>query len=121
MKGNKMLVLSGLFFGLSNCATKILGSRQSIGVSSSPFKAMIFINVQEIGLTPQSVDIKKSDSKSFKVRIELKGNKPYETVLTRKTSGWIAENILPGGVIGLAVDYRTEEAYILTPEQVEAT
>ena len=120
MKTIKTILLTGLIFGLSSCATIILGSKQSVGISSTPSSAKIFINNEEVGMTPKTVDIKKNEAKSFKVRIELDGYEPYETVLTRKTSGWIAGNILLGGLIGLAVDFGTGGAYVLTPEQIEA-
>ena len=114
------MLLTGLILGLSSCATIILGSKQSVGISSTPSSAKIFINDEEVGITPQTVQIKKNQAQSFKVRIELEGYEPYETVLTRKTSGWIAGNILLGGLIGLVVDFATGGAYLLTPEQIEA-
>ena len=120
MKQINIFLLTALAIGLSSCATIILGSRQSVGISSSPSSAKIFINDEEVGSTPKSVEIRKSDAKSFKVRIELDGYLPYETVLTRKTSGWIAGNIILGGLIGLAVDFATGGAYILSPEQIQA-
>ena len=116
----KIILVTAVLLGFCSCATIILGSRQSIGISSSPSKAKIFVNDEEVGITPKTIDIKKGAAKSFKIRIELEGYEPYETVLSRKTSGWIAGNILLGGIIGLAVDYATGGAYILTPEQIEA-
>ncbi|NNF35541.1 MAG: PEGA domain-containing protein [Saprospiraceae bacterium] len=120
MRRIKIFLLAGLFLGLSSCGTIILGSKQSVGISSTPSSAKIFINDEEVGLTPNTIDIKKSDAKSFEVRIELNGYESFETVLTRKTSGWIAGNIVFGGLIGLAVDFATGGAYVLTPEQIEA-
>ena len=108
------------FLALSSCATIILGSRQSVGISSTPSSAKIYINDESVGVTPKTVDIKKNDAKSFKVKIELEGYQPYETVLSRKTSVWIAGNIFLGGLIGLAVDFATGAAYALTPEQIQA-
>jgi|LauGreDrversion4_2_1035121.scaffolds.fasta_scaffold290606_2 hypothetical protein len=109
-----------ILLGVSSCATIILGSKQSVGISSNPSSAKIYINEESVGTTPKTVDIKKKDAKSFKVKIELDGYQPYETVLTRKTSGWIAGNILLGGLIGLVVDLATGGAYVLTPDQIQA-
>lgn len=120
MKKISILLVTVVFLGLTGCATIILGSRQSVGISSSPTSAKIFINDETVGVTPKTIDIKKSDAKSFKVKLELDGYLPYETVLTRKTSGWIAGNILLGGIIGLAVDFATGGAYVLTPDQIQA-
>jgi len=120
MKQIKTIFLIGLILSLAGCATIILGSKQSVGISSTPSKAKIFINGREVGVTPEVVAIKKNDAESFKVKIELDGYDPYETVLARKTSGWIAGNIVLGGLIGLVVDFATGGAYVLTPEQIEA-
>ncbi len=109
-----------ILLGLSSCATILLGSKQSVGISSNPSSAKIYINEESVGTTPKTVDIKKKDAKSFKVKIELDGYQPYETVLTRKTSGWIAGNIVLGGLIGLVVDLATGGAYVLTPDQIQA-
>ena len=120
MKKSSILLAMALIFCLSGCATIILGSRQSVGISSTPSNARIFINDENVGETPKSIEIKKNDAKSFKVKLELDGYLPYETVLTRKNSGWIAGNIVLGGFIGLAVDFATGGAYVLTPEQIQA-
>jgi len=93
MKIIKTLLAFILLIGLSSCATIILGPTQSIGISSSPSKAKIFINNEEIGNTPKTVTLNKKDFKEIWVRIELDGYYPFETVLTRRTSGWVAGNI----------------------------
>jgi hypothetical protein len=54
------------------------------------------------------------------VKIELPGYMPYETNLIRKVDGWIAGNIVFGGLIGLAVDAITGGMYKLTPEQIQS-
>lgn len=52
--------------------------------------------------------------------INLDGFLPYETILTRKVDGWIAGNVIIGGLIGLAVDAITGGMYMLTPDQIQA-
>ncbi len=54
------------------------------------------------------------------MKIELPGYLLYETKLTRKVDGWIAGNIIFGGIIGLAVDAITGGMYKLTPDQIQA-
>lgn len=50
----------------------------------------------------------------------LDGYLPYETKFTRNVDGWIAGNIVFGGLIGLAIDAITGGMYKLTPDQVVA-
>ena len=113
-------LLAFKLIGLSSCATIILGPTQSIGISSSPSKAKIFINNEEIGDTPKAITFKKKDFKEIWVRIELDGYYPYETLLSRRTSGWVAGDIVLGAVVGFAVDYITGSAYIFKPDQITA-
>ncbi len=51
----------------------------------------------------------------------LTGYQPFDMVIERKVSGWIAGNIIFGGIIGLAVDIATGGMYKLSPAQVNAT
>lgn len=79
---------------------------------------MVTINNQEVGKTPITTNLSRKDHHT--VKIELAGYLPYETKLTRKVDGWIAGNIIFGGVIGLAVDAITGGMYKLTPDQIQA-
>ena len=54
------------------------------------------------------------------VKIELDGYQPYETNLTRSTSGWVWGNIVFGGLIGLVVDASAGGMYKLTPDQIDS-
>ena len=65
MKIIKTLLAFTLLIGLSSCATIILGPTQSIGISSSPSKAKIFINNEEIGDTPKAITFKKKILKRY--------------------------------------------------------
>jgi hypothetical protein len=48
------------------------------------------------------------------------GHRAYELALSRKVSGWVAGNILFGGLIGLAIDAISGGLYKITPEDVQA-
>lgn len=100
------------------CGTIIHGTTQEVGISSSPSNASVTINGQNHGNTPMIIDLKRKDS--HMVKIELNGYQPYETNLTRSTSGWIWGNIVFGGLIGLVVDASAGGMYKLTPEQLNA-
>ena len=101
------------------CASIIHGTRQDVGISSSPSAAQVTVDGLQTGTTPVVAHLTRKDNHI--VRIELAGYKPYETTLTRKVSGWVWGNIVFGGLIGLAVDAISGGLYNLTPEQVSGT
>lgn len=103
---------------LASCGSIIHGSRQDVSISSNPSSAVVIINNQEMGKTPLTTTLSRKDHHS--VRVELDGFLPYETKFTRKVDGWIAGNIIFGGLIGLAVDAITGGMYKLTPDQIQA-
>jgi hypothetical protein len=107
-----------LALSLSACATIMHGSSQEVGISSTPTSATVTVDDKELGKTPVVAKLKRKQNHI--VKINLDGYKPYETTLTRKTSGWVWGNIVFGGLIGLAVDAGTGSLYKLTPEQVAA-
>jgi len=103
---------------LTNCATIIHGTSQDVSVSSNPSNAKVTVGGKEVGRTPIITDLKRKDKHI--VKIELEGYQPYEIGITRKVSGWIAGNILFGGLIGLAVDAISGGMYKLSPDQITA-
>lgn len=105
-------------FSLTACASIMLGTTQAVGISSSPTGAQVTVSGVSLGRTPLVADLKRKDHHI--VRIELDGYEPYETTLSRGVSGWVAGNIIFGGLIGLAVDAISGGMYKLTPEQVSA-
>jgi len=113
-----LALIALLAFTFSNCASIIHGSRQSVSISSNPTKAMVVIDGRDEGKTPITVDLSRKDHHT--VQLNLDGYLPYETRFTRKVDGWIAGNIIFGGVIGLAVDAITGGMYKLTPDQIQA-
>lgn len=103
---------------LSGCATIIHGSRQTVGISSNPSNAKVTIDGHSYGATPASALLTRKDN--HLVKIDLPGYMPYETTLTRSVDGWIAGNIIFGGLIGLAVDAITGGMYKLSPDQIQS-
>lgn len=102
----------------TSCATIMHGTRQSIGISSNPSDAWIWVDRNYVGNTPLILELSRKDNHSL--RIELPGYLPYEMQFTREVSGWVFGNIVIGGFIGLAVDAISGGIYRLTPEQVHA-
>jgi len=110
-----VVVLAVLAYG---CASIMHGTRQDLGVSSSPSGAQITVDGISHGKTPCVCKLTRKDN--HVVQIELDGYQPYELSVTRKVSGWVWGNILFGGLIGLAVDAIDGALYNLNPDQVMA-
>lgn len=113
-----ILTISIFLLFTQACGTIMQGTTQQVGISSNPSNASVTINGQNHGNTPMIIDLKRKDS--HMVRIQLDGYQPYETNLTRSTSGWVWGNIVFGGLIGLVVDASAGGMYKLTPEQIDA-
>ena len=104
---------------LAACGTIMHGTTQNVGISSSPSNAVVAIDNIEMGRTPVVTKLSRKDSHI--VRITLDGHEPFETAVTRGVSGWVAGNLVFGGLIGLAVDAISGGMYKLTPEQIGTT
>lgn len=103
---------------LTSCATIMHGTRQSVGISSNPSNASVWLDQTYAGSTPLIIEM--SRRKNHIIRIELDGYQPYEATFSKKLSYWVFGNVIFGGVIGLAVDAISGGLYMLTPEQIQA-
>ena len=101
------------------CGTIINGSKQNVSFSSTPSGATVFVDNQQMGVTPVSLALSRKDSHD--VRLELAGFQPYEIKLTRGISGWVFGNLIFGGIPGLAIDAISGGLYKLSPDDVQAT
>lgn len=101
---------------LASCATIIHGTRQDVSFSSTPSGAKVLINGMDKGSTPVIVNLERKNT--YVVKIHLDGYTPYETNIIKKVDGWIAGNIIFGGLIGLVVDAASGGMYKLSPEQI---
>lgn len=117
---NKYIILAAIvcITMTVSCATIMHGTRQKIGVSSTPTGASVTIDNKPYGKTPLFADLSRKDNHIIK--IEMPNHMPFEATLTRGVSGWSWGNIVFGGLIGLAVDAISGGLYKLTPEQVIA-
>lgn len=104
---------------LNACATIMNGKQQDVAFTSTPGGATVFVDGQNMGVTPTSLSLARKDS--HVVRLDLAGYQPYEMTLERGVSGWVWGNLLFGGLIGLVVDVTTGSMYKLKPEQVNGT
>ncbi len=102
---------------LSSCASIMHGTRQTVGISSNPSNAEVWVDNQYIGCSPTIVELSRKDN--HYVTIKLQGYQPYEVALTRGVSGWVFGNVVFGGLVGLAVDAISGGLYELTPDQIQ--
>ena len=106
-------------FLVASCATMVKGTSQRISISSDPPGANITLDSMPAGETPTSVEL--SCASQHTVKIEKAGYLPQEQTISQTTSGWLAGNIIAGGLIGVCIDAATGGMYRLTPESISAT
>jgi hypothetical protein len=104
---------------LASCGTMVNGTTQRLKVVSEPPGAQVKVDSVPVGETPTSIELKRKVS--HVVRIEKAGYLSYEETVSQSTSGWIAGDIILGGLIGLAVDAMSGGMYNLTPEEISPT
>ena len=106
----------------TGCASVVNGSRQSIGISSSPSGAGVVVDGARVGVTPMIADIERG--KTHVVSIEMPGYHTRQLTLTKSMSGRVWGNLLwsPAGfLIGLGIDAVSGSMYKLSPEQLVTT
>ena len=118
MKKNVIGVLVGAVL-LTGCATIMNGDMVNVPVYTTPSGATVVINGAKY-TSPTTVTVPRGKG-DFKLHIEKEGYEPVDIMLTQSVDGWLWGNILFGGLIGLAVDFITGDAYDLDPELVSAT
>lgn len=101
---------------LTGCATIVTGSSTDVSINSDPPNAEIEINGQDYGETPTTISLESDQS--HMVELSLEGYEDETIQLRKSTSGWLAGNILLGGIPGLIIDAATGGMYVLSPEEV---
>ncbi|WP_103029998.1 PEGA domain-containing protein [Salinibacter altiplanensis] len=120
MKNQSSLVgVLVLALAVAGCATIITGTTTDVAVSSDPSEAEIEINGMDRGETPTTLSL--DSDRSYTMEISLDGYETESVQLRKSTSGWVAGNLLFGGLPGLIVDAATGGLYVLSPEQVNTS
>ena len=86
-------------------------------MNSVPSGAKVFHNGVPAGTTPALLDLKRK--RHHVIRLEKDGYDSAEKALSKSTSGWVAGNIVFGGLVGLAVDAIDGAIYNITPDAVD--
>lgn len=116
MNAVRRVALVAVLITSVGCASIMHGTKQDVGISSSPTNARVTVDNAPLGNTPIVAKLSRGDNHI--VKIELDGYAPFEATLTKKVSGWVWGNVVFGGLIGLAVDAISGGLYNLTPEQI---
>jgi PEGA domain len=103
---------------VTGCATIIHGTRQDVGISSTPTGASVTIDNLQSGTTPVFSKLRRKEN--HVVRISLAGYQPMDLTLTSSVSGWVWGNLAIGGLVGLAVDAISGGMYKLSPQELSA-
>lgn len=116
MKKSTLFLLCCLGSLIISCATIMNPDMVNVPVTTTPPSAKLVINGQEYR-SPATVQAPRGKG-DFKLHIEKEGYEPIDIMLTQSPDGWLWGNVLFGGLIGLAVDFITGDAYDFDPEYV---
>lgn len=107
-----LLLLSTL---LAGCATLITGTSTDLSVSTEPPDAKIEVDGRDFGETPKTITL--DSDRSHTMELKLDGYETETVQIQQTTSGWMAGNILVGGIIGIIIDAASGGMYVLSPEK----
>lgn len=113
-----VLLVSGVLF--TNCATIFKGNSADIRVNSNPSGATISVNNVNMGVTPQTMSLKRNSghvltfSKDGYEDVVVEIEQKFDIATT------VVGNIFSWALLGIVVDVATGAAYSLTPADVQA-
>lgn len=104
---------------LVSCGTMVNGTTQSVKVASEPAGAQVKVDSVPVGATPTSIELTRKSA--HVITIEKAGYLSHEESVSQSSSGWIAGDIILGGLIGLAIDAMSGGMYNLTHTEISPT
>ncbi|TAE33052.1 MAG: translation initiation factor 2 [Alphaproteobacteria bacterium] len=108
---NKMIAASIALLGLSSCATIIEGKNQTLSIDSNPACARCELSregkvIATINCTPGGTLVERTKH-DITVTCMKEGYVETKQVLESGTEGFVAGNLIAGGLIGWGVDSAT--------------
>ena len=101
------ILLSALSLLLPSCAYMVNGSKQFVGITTTPPGASLFVDGKPQPFkSPASVELSRT-KRGHIVRMEAPGYTPAEVFLTPRESSITHLNLLLGGVPGYIIDFST--------------
>jgi hypothetical protein len=111
-----MVGLTSVLLSATGCATIINGRNQDVSVASKPAGATVKVDSLQT-TTPGTLTLKRGQD--YKLVFMKDGFPERQAALDKTVSGWLAGNLLFGGLIGLVVDFISGGAYKLSPDSVD--
>lgn len=104
---------------LLSCASIFTGTSDSVSFNSTPSGAQVLINGVQVGVTPLTTSVAKSESTTVVLRKD--GYTDYQFVLQTSMEPWFWGNIILGGLIGSLTDFATGAANRYEPNSYFTT
>ncbi len=101
-------------FSLAGCASALQSGIQTVGISSNPSEAEVYVNGEFKGATPILLDLDRKGS--YLVKIKKPGYQEASTTLTSKLIGGL--DVYEGGLLRQLWDRSSGAAYELSTNQV---
>ena len=112
------LVVLGLLFAISGCATIIAGKQANVNFSADPDGAQVYVNGSLMGTTP--FQIKLDNNKDYVIEFKKEGYQPKTVFLNKGIgAGWVILDVV-FGLIPVIVDAATGDWNFLTTDNVRA-
>ncbi|HEX2836562.1 MAG TPA: PEGA domain-containing protein [Phycisphaerales bacterium] len=106
-------------FMAGGCATIVNGKTQEVPIATIPPGATVCIDSSQTVITPASVNLRRN--KDYILTVMKDGYHPQTVQITGVLSGWLAGNLLFGGIIGGGIDAATGAGFTLTPDKIAIT
>jgi len=113
-------VLGIAVFGTLGCGRIINGTKQTVGITSTPEGATVNIEPGGItAVTPANIQLKRGWS--YTAKIAKAGYEPAIAKITRHISAWTLGNVIFPSIVmvtGFATDWKTGGGYKLLPKKL---
>jgi hypothetical protein len=109
----RLLCAFAACLSVTGCATVVNGSRQTVGINSTPNGATIKVDGGVVGKTPWTGRIERREQ--MIVALELEGYDGYLLTLHGEGSGWVAGNLFTCSFFGTTTDFSSGGAYEYEP------
>ena len=112
-----VLVVLGVFWSLSGCATILAGKQANVSFSADPEGAQVYVNGSLMGKTP--VQLKLENNKDYVIEFREAGYQTKTVFLNKGIgAGWIILDVL-FGLVPVIVDAATGDWNFLTTDNVK--
>lgn len=101
------------------CATILNGSTQELSFNSAPSGAEVYINGQQVGVTPVSVKWERGNE-PVTVEFRKEGYETHTAKLNTEMNMAFLGNLITGGVFGTTTDAATGAMFKYAPGQYQA-